>query len=238
MKIIGTNGIYGLTVSTNETEYPASNLLDIYTQRLWKSTESTSTITITTDSAVSGLYLGNTNAEAYTIEIKSIGGSTVYETHTGQISGGRLFFEFDSSYQLLNVEIEIQLMTPGPEGGNVYAGILRCGDFITLPDPQYGLKTQREDFSIKESLSNGGLYVNKRYTPRAFELSLLMTYPEFESLDEIYDAIGSNPLAMLLAEDIDNDDFWSGFFHIMESPTGSYSFYNMVDCSLQLREAV
>jgi hypothetical protein len=232
-----SDGIDSLTADTSDSEYPVSNLLDIYPQKRWQSLSSTSVLTILTTPSVSGIFICGTNAEAYIVTVKSIA-LALYETHTGTIANGRLFLLFDSTYSVNSVRIDITLVTSGPEGEDVYAGILRCGSVLDLPDPQYGLKSERQDFSIKSEFSNGGLYVYKRQTPRAYELSLTLTHAEFEELDDLYDTVGSAPFPFLLAEEINRPDYWSGFFHVVDPPSGSYAYPTFIDCSLSLREAV
>lgn len=244
MKIIYPNQIDGVVASSSNPDYPVWNLLDSKPLKVWKGTSPSGSLEITTSGTVNSLFLCNTNAETFTMTVKNVAGTVTYETQTGSyfesgvsdFTGGRIFLEFANSYSA-PVKVTITLMKEDLID-DIYAGILRCGLAVSLPDPAYGLKYERQDYSVKSEFSNGGLYVYKRQTPRSYDINILATYNQFKSLDSLYNLIGSTPVAMLISEGLNDTDYWSGFFHILDPPTGSYSFYNLVDCSLSIREAI
>lgn len=236
MKIIYPNNISGISAASEDSEYPATNMLDEKPQKIWKSENEADTITITPISGgkISGVFLGNTNAAYYTLFVRHSSGSPTYEEHSGAISNNQIMVVLDAEYSSGEI---IDISVAGGTG-YVYAGVCVCGELLSFPDPNYGLKSERVDFSIKNEFSNGGLYVYKRSTPRGYDLSIVLTHSEFAAIDEIYNAIGMAPVPILLSENISQPDYWSGFFHIIEPPSGSYSYPTMVDCSISLREAV
>lgn len=244
MKIIYPNRISSLEADTEAPEYPASNMLDDKPLKVWKGQASSGYFTIVTSGAVNGLFLCNTNADSYTMVVSNLAGTSTYETRDGDyyktrdndFTGGRVFIEFVNTYAV-PVKITLSVVQSHPISV-AYAGILRCGIVLDLPDPQYGLKSERQDFSIKSEYSNGGMYVYKRQTPRMYDLSMILTHAEFESLDGLYNAIGSAPVPILISESIERPDYWSGFFHVIDPPSGGYAYPNHIDCSLSLREAV
>jgi hypothetical protein len=65
-----------------------------------------------------------------------------------------------------------------------------------------------------------------------------MPVADYDLLDNLYLANGSFPLGMLLSDNINLDDQWSGFFHINDPPSGTYEYLTHTNCSISVKEAV
>lgn len=236
MKILYPDCINTISTGSADSDYPASNMLDNHPQKYWLagSGQTTETVTIvTTTGAVNGLGLFNTNATSGTVDVKNEAEDTTYETFA--LSGilGRFFVEFASEYtEILHIIIELTA------ADDVYVGVARCGTLLDFPDPRYGLRQNRVDYSVKEELSNGGLYVYKRNTPRAYALDFIMSRTQFNSLDSLFNTNGSLPLAILLSEKAGDDDRWGGFFHILDPPEGQYIQAQNIGVDIEVQEAV
>jgi hypothetical protein len=242
MIIMYPDCIASISALSADPDYPVSNMLDDHPQKSWKTVADfgppapvSSSITVVTDgSAAAGIALFNTNVTSGTVLVKNSTGATTYETHSISGTYGRFFVQFNSEYEEI-LSIVISLTAPT----TLYVGECRCGAFITIPNPKMsGLKFNRDDYSIKHELSNGGRYIFKRNTPRSFDLSFTMLQSEFETIDALFDENGSHPLAMLIGEGLSADNKWSGFFHIDEPPSADYGYPSHTDCSMTIKEAL
>lgn len=239
MIILYPDCISTVVAQTSDPDYPADNILNDHPQKPWKAeagTGYTCVIRLITDgSIVSGMGLFNTNATAIRVWVKDAAETTDYETHNISSAYGRYFLQFDDDYtEVLHVTIELTTPTT-----TAYVGCARVGPFISIPNPKAsGVNFGRDDYSIKHELSNGGLYVFKRNTPRKLSLSFDMLQSEFDTIDAIFDETGSHPVAMLIAEGMTDDNKWCGFFHISEAPTADYAYPQHTGCSIDLKEAI
>jgi hypothetical protein len=239
VKILYPDCISSVVAQTSDADYPDENMLNEHPQKPWKAeagTGYTCVVRLITDgSAVSGVGIFNTNATAITVWVKNADETVDYETHSLTSVYGRYFLEFTSSYNEV-LHVTISLTTPTT---TAYIGCARCGPFISIPNPKAsGVNFGRDDYSIKHELSNGGLYIFKRNTPRSFSLSFDMLQTEFETIDALFDITGSHPMAMLVAENMADDNKWCGFFHIAEPPAADYAYPQHTGCSIDLKEAV
>ena len=236
MKIIYPDSISTISADTFDSDYPAANLLDDHPQKMWKAGtgETTAVLTVVTDGAdISGLFLGGTNATSGSIAVKDTSEVTTFETVTLASTWSRYFVKFSTTYS-----VPLHIIITLTASAEVYAGVIRAGAFISTPDPKYGLKQQREDYSIKKELSNGGLYVFNRNKPVTYDLSFLMLHATYDLIDDLFYINGSLPLAFLLSDNIGLDNQWSGFFHITNPPSSSYDSPDLTNCSIALKEAV
>lgn len=236
MKILYPDCISTIAAGSEDADYPVGNLQDNHPQKVWKAAAGVTTAVVsivTTTASVAGLHVTGTNATSGTVTVKDSTEVTTYETHSLSGSWGRFFVKFNSTYtEVLHITVSLTA------AATVYAGVCRCGTLIDLPDPQYGLKQQRQDYSIKKELSNGGLYVYNRNMPRKYDLSFIVPTADFDTIDNLFLANGSLPLAFLLSDNINLDDQWSGFFHMMEPPFGGHDYLTHTAFGLSLQEAV
>lgn len=235
MKIIYPDRIYSLSASSFDAEYPVANLLYDHPSKVWKAASgvTTAVVTIVTTGTVAGIHIAGTNAVSGSVAVKNSTETITHETHAISGTFGQFFVKFDATYTAdLHVIVSLTADT------TVYAGICRSGTLISLPNPQYGLTQKRQDYSIKKELSNGGLYIYNRHIPRQYDLSFLLTYAEYNTIDALFIENGSIPLAFLIADDTDSDDQWSGFFHIVDPPSANYAYFSHLTCGFTLKEAV
>ena len=236
MKILYPDCINTTTTDSEDTDYPVENLSDNHPQKIWRAATDVLTATlsiVTSTTSVSGLCIAGTNAVSGTVTIKDSTEVTTYETHNLSGTWGRFFVKFNFTYtENLHIIVELTAAT------TVYAGILRCGTLIDLEDPQYGMKQQRQDYSIKKELSNGGLNIINRNMPRQYDLSFISVHANYDALDNLFLANGSFPLAILISDNLNLDDQYSGFFHIIDPPSGTYDYITHTGCSITLKEAV
>jgi hypothetical protein len=236
MKIIYPDCISSITADTSDPAYPAVNLLDNHPQKAWKAGtgETTAVLTVVTNGGyVSGLHIAGTNALSGTVVVKDTSEVTTFETQSISGTWGRFFVKFNTTY-VVPLHIIISLTAPV----EVYAGVCRCGTFISTADPQYGLKQKRNDYAIKKELSNGGMYIYNRNMPRQYDVTFIIPVAEADLLDNLYLANGSLPLAFLLSDNIGLNDQWSGFFHITEPPSSQYDYFTHTGVSMIIKEAI
>lgn len=236
MKILYPDRIVSVTAITEDAAYPDDNMLDEHPQKMWRAASGNTTDgfkIITSNLAVHGVGIFATNAKSGSVTVMDEAESVTYESFVLSNTWNRFFVLFATEYtEILHIDVELTA------DDTVYAGVVRCGDFVSMPNPLSGLGQSRDDHSIKQELSNGGLYIHKRNTPRRYDVSLDLTKEEFLDLDELYNLIGRAPVAMLLADGLGDDDLWSGFFHIGDPPTGKHVRPSGVKATVELREAV
>ena len=236
MKIIYPDSISSITASDSDPSYPSVNLIDNHPQKVWKAgTAVTSAVLtiVTNGSDISGLFIGGTNATSGSVAVKDTSEVTTFETQSLSGAWGRFFVKFAATYN-----VPLHIIVTLNAAAEVYAGVAKSGVFISIHDPQYGLKQKRNDYSIKKELSNGGLYVYNRNKPREYDLTFIIPTAEVDLLDNLFLANGSSPLGILLSDNLNLNDQWSGFFHIIDPPSDQYDYYTHASISLALKEAI
>ena len=236
MKIIYPDCVTNITADSQDSNYPAVNLLDDHPKKLWKALMDVTTASlaiVTSAESVAGLHISGTNAVSGTLTIKDATEAVTYETHALSGNWERFFIKFNTTYtEILHITVSLTA------SNTIYAGVLRCGTLISLPDPQYGLQQQRKDYSIKKELSNGGMNIILRDMPRGYDLSFIVSMAIYDSMDNLFLANGSVPVAVLISDNINLNEQWCGFFHIVDPLQGSYTDLNFTNFSMSLREAI
>ena len=242
MKIIYPNIITAVTASSELTQYPATNLLTENIGLVWKSTASIyapSPATIEFDDIVLkdeeyaiGIF-GIENYPGISVSFAFDESPGYIETQSDNIIDNRFWYAFMSqATESVTVTITLSSRMSYQVSEVVF------GKTITIRDPQYGVTQTRIDKSIKQELAGGGYYIHDALKPRTFGLSWIMGRDdEFESLDSLYNIRGSKPLAMLIAENLNDDMKWCGYFHMTDAPTATHDMPSHSAVSLSLREA-
>ena len=239
MKILYPNCVTGLTASSADASYPVANLSDNHPQKVWKAAAGVTTAVlsiVTSAVSVAGLCIAGTNATSGTVTVKNSTEVTTYETHSLSGAWGRFFVKFNAAYAEI-LHITVSLTAPAA----VYAGVLRCGSFILFNDPLRDPSQQREDYSIKKELSNGGLNIILRNMPRKYDLSFMAPKAQYDLIDNLYFINGSLPVGVLLSDNMylaGLGDQWSGFFHVMAPPGGKYGNGLLTGWSITIKEAI
>jgi subtilisin family serine protease len=138
--------------------------------------------------------------------------------------------------QTVSHTVEITLTA---SGAAVYAGVLRIGSGLVLKNPRYGLSEGRRDFSIVKELNNGAYYIRRRPAVRTYNIAFdtLADSGDYYDFAAVYDDKGPEPIAVLVAENMDNNEF-AIFGHIIQPFSGNYANYGVYNMSYQITEAV
>ena len=124
-------------------------------------------------------------------------------------------------------------------GETVEAGIVRAGTLLTIRNPQYGASETLVDFSVKTALRNGALYTKKLEIVRSFSYSMDVTREsQFRNLMDLYDYYGPTPFAMLIDDEVGNDNMWCVFGAFNDVPSGNHSYPSDSVVSISILEAV
>ena len=244
-----TNKATSVTASSANSSYPASNLLVGQVSKKWRSVTAipqiaTATLTIAVPAGVNNaIGIFGTNAIAMTVAVKDVTEATTYFTENFDLTPAnpvrtwdRVWKEWASNGFALHIVITL---TASATATYHECGEIVVGETITLPDPLYGVGQARENFQVIQPLAGGGFYVHPGERPRAFDLGWVMDREtEFDDLDEIYEVMGQNPIAMLLSDNANNDMKWCGYYHMIGSPKGTHAYPSFSPVSLTLREAV
>ncbi|MHB8110490.1 MAG: hypothetical protein ACYDHW_10720 [Syntrophorhabdaceae bacterium] len=229
-----TDNVTGIAASSEDANFPATNLQNDYTTDLFKAvngvTEAILTATVSKGSAVEVL---NTNA---TEAVVSAGTGATYELENG--------YALESGYELEDSESYVTTVysLPGTAGrlwadypeiavphivkvvliaaSTVEAGIFRAGNVEEFNDPQYGFEEDSIDYSIEKELNNGAGYFRKRNVVRTFsDLEIIESRANcFKMKMDIFDAVGPKPLAIRLMHKIITDDEYVLFAKRTEPP--------------------
>lgn len=226
-----------VVADTEDGSFPAEYLQNDKPKRYWKSEGSNIgviTATVAANSDQIGLF--NTNALSAAIDVKLSGVSqeTFNIDLTSPHSHNRLWQSYTE--QVANHTIEITL-TAAP-GSTVYAGVLKIGKGVSLVNPDYGLTESRRDFSIVKELNNGAYYIRKKDSVRSFGLNFIEDRAtDFYKFTQIMDYYGPSPLAVLLAENIDDLE-WAIFGHVLSPFSARHDHLNHVAAGYSIIEAV
>jgi len=244
-----SNLITAITASSANPAYPAENLFTGQISKVWRSVTAaapiaTRTLNISVPAGVTnclGVYGCNSTAIAYAI--KNAAETVTYFSGTLDPTPAsptrkynRVWLDWVSNELALHIILTLTAPTTA-----VYheVGEIVVNESLTMPDPKYGLKQGRKNLQVIQELAGGSFYIFNRPKPREFDLSLVLTRETgFDNLDEIYENVGQNPLAMLINEGAENDHKWTGFFHMMSDPKASHDYPEVSPVSLSLREAV
>lgn len=227
-----------ITADSENTSYPAINLFDNKPSKPWKAADgvTSATLTMDIDSGAKYLYIGKTNADEATVVIKNGAGVTQSTTEFELTSGTRRWNRFWCGYTQLD-EAHTAEITLETASETVYAGIARAGPGIVTDNPKFGLKNAPKDNSIIQEMSNGALYIRKRDVVRNYRGSLLISMSQFYALQDFYLANGPLPIAMLIAEGV-NDYQWCCFGHFIAPLDESYEYPDYGEMSIDILEAV
>lgn len=255
MKIIysktdrATNKATAVTASSENTSYPASNLLLEQVSKVWRSVAASAPIaTVTLNIAVpagvnNALAIFGTNATSIAYAIKNTAEDTTYFSGTLDTTPAspartfnRAWLEWTSNGNALHI---ILTLTAPTTATYHECGEIVVGETVTIPDPKAGLSQSRVNFQTIQQLAGGGYYVHAGEKPRSFDLSwVMLRETEFDDLDEIYEEIGQNPLAMMLSDGLNNDLKWCGYFHMVDAPKASHDAPTLSIINMRIREAV
>ena len=237
MILIYPEKLSSVVADTEDGSFPATYLENNKPKRYWKSAGSNIgvvTATVAADSDQIGLF--NTNAESAGIDIKVSGISQ--EMFNVDLSSPHSHNRLWQSYTKQAVAHTIEITLTAPAGEAVYAGVLKVGTGVELANPSYGLTESRRNFSIVKELNNGAYYIRQKDPVRTFNLSFLEDRAvDFYKFAAVADYYGPKPLAILLAEGIDDLE-WAIFGHLLNPFSVNHTYLNHSEISYSITEAV
>lgn len=139
-----------ITATTEDANYPLTNLKHDFLKKIYKATDTTATITLDFGSAktVDCVYLGYTNATAITITLYS---ATDVVLHTQSITPAYIGAVFTAVASCRKLAVAITAAT------NVYVGNIGVGNSYTMPGHSPKAVKEQIDQSNK-TVSSGGQY--------------------------------------------------------------------------------
>lgn len=244
-----TNRATSVTASSENTNYPDSNLILGRVSKVWRSLTGSApianvTLTVDVPSGVNNaIGIFGLNADSVVVDVKDVAETTTYFTETFDLTPSsparrydRVWKEWTSNGNALHVVITI---TATSTATYHECGEIVVGETVTIPDPMYGLAQGRESMQIVQQLAGGGYYIHDGAMPRVFDLNWIMDRStEFNDLDQIYSVMGQKPIAMLLSDRLNSDMEWCGYFHMLTAPKASHVAYDKSTIPLSIRESV
>ena len=235
------DNITSIVALSEDANFPASNLQNDFTTDLWKAAAGVLSTKITIAvSKGSAVELLNTNATSVTV-ISGYGESYVNqnsfvsqngfanvdgETTTTVIdnlpgNAGRFWADY-AGFETLPHVIKVLLTA----ASTVSAGIIRAGNVEEWNEPAYGLNEGSNDYSIKKELNNGARYLRKRNViPKFDNLSIFETRVNcFKLKRDIYDNLGSKPLAIRMVHEKITDKEFVLFACMPDAPVIDYNY--------------
>lgn len=238
-----------VTASSENPGFPATNLLLGQVSKVWRSITGAApiaaqTLTIVVPAGVNNAFgIFGCNAASIAYAIKDVTEVTTYFSgildptpSSPARTYNRAWFDWTSNGAALHI---ILTLTAPTTATYHEAGVIVVGDTIAMPDPKYGLGQGRLNNQVIQKLAGGGRYVHAGSKPRSFSLSWIADREtEFDDLDEAYETMGENPMAMLLSELSANDCKWCGYFHMASDPKAAHDYPAKSPVTLTLEEAV
>lgn len=217
MKLMEENDIINITASTEDSSYPASNMLNDSPKKRWKAnTINNQTLDVDVMSGSKGMAFFNISGiesisaislDAFNMEW---GGSTAWGSPTewGYTANSAISFTVDATdknmawvdYDYVIGATTLRLTITSKFGSFPSIGIITSGPVFECEDPQPDWDYSFIDYSIVTELSNGAFDSRDRDVVRIFSGNIFMTTTQFFDFSEKYrDSIKSNPRAWWFA---------------------------------------
>jgi hypothetical protein len=226
-----------VVADTEDGSFPATYLTNDKPKRYYKSAGSNIAVITATVAAYSDqMALFNTNAEGADVDVKLSGVSQ--ETFSIDLTSPHSHPRFWQTYTEQTAIHTIEITLTAPVGEAVYGGVLKVAKGVDIANPSYGIGESRRDFSIIKELNNGAYYIRKKDPVRTFSIQFLEDRAtDFYSFTTVADYYGPKPLAILMAEDIDDLE-WSIFGHILNPFSSDHAYIDHSKTSFSIVEAV
>ena len=217
-----TDNVTAVVASSENANFPATNLQDDFTTNLFKATGTSVKLTFSVSKG-QAIEILNTNATSATV---TVGTGGDYELESGWSLESGYSLEDDESatvvYSLPGSNGRLwadytyrstpHIVTVALSGSSVItAGIARAGVVQSFNNPKRKNKEGSDDLSIERELNNGAFYYRKRNVVREFSaLQILESRANaWIFKHSIFDAVGPEPLAIKLIDNsnITDDEF-------------------------------
>lgn len=260
MKLIYPQRITSVTADYENSSYPASNVLDNHTSRVWKSAGSTpwrGTLTCAVAGIPSGygsVAIFNTNAIRIGMQVTQISNgmaslikdwqySNYGTSYLGFVRGQTqkfydIWMDYDSTYIRANHTITISLDAGAGAGVVAQCGVVRAGDMNEFDNPQYGLNENYNDYSVIKQLNNGGIYFRKRGIAKKYSGTLIVNRNNdfYRFVNNIARPKGQTPMAWQLVDDDNYFNIYGGFEGGM--PSGTHDLFSHSSISFSIVEHI
>lgn len=239
MKIIATDLVTAVTPTSEDANYPATNVQDNFRTNPWKA-DSAGADQLVVDVAAgsNAVMLSYMNSPTVTVTVKDAGLNIIYGPtgHTIDSDNPNLWV----NYTLQGDVAEITLAFADPSAVP-YCGIVRAGyayDFNTFG---YGLSEGLKDGSISKEYNNNAVYYHliANSIVRTFGGSFLVQRDSdfYTFMHTILRTYGRGPYAMFLT-DLTNYD-WAVFGWLSTSlASGTHDYYQHSKISIDIEEGI
>lgn len=214
MEIIPEDLITEIEADTEDSEFPATNMLEKHSRETYAPAEGETSAVINIKAigaAADGLMLYYLLGDSLTITVYSathLGGSIIYgptvtdllvsDAYYTNVQIPAVWVPYTSPGADHSIKVEISRSGDEPEIGRAFAG----KRWILSQNPQWGIGNTPDDQHIIEDLDNGYEYILKRNVRkvRPATLSLRGNPPtEYHTFFHMMERIGPNPVPVLMA---------------------------------------
>ncbi|MBW2606147.1 MAG: hypothetical protein JRD05_00780 [Deltaproteobacteria bacterium] len=243
MKVIYPDRSITATADKENANYPAANVLDEHPKKLYKSTDNTAVLEVTTGAGSNGFAVFNTNAASVSAIVKK-GEPTEWASGTEWVSGTEWRTAEDPSpatiydlnpgsvgamwgeYTQIDVPHIIELTFTAAAGTILECGVVVPGTVNTFDDPRYGVKEGLRDYSISKELNNGAFYYRKRDVVRIFNFDLIEDGDTdfYTFMHSIVQLVGPGPLAWRILHSGMTNWEWVVYARNDSMPAGDHGF--------------
>ena len=254
MIIIPYDLIEEIEATSEDPEFPASNMADHHCRKTWTPATGVTSATIhlkTIGSAANALELYYLLGDSATV--------TVYDATNGSAGGGNIVYgptvhdlmvsdnyftnevkvpgvwvEYPSPGVPHSAEIEIIRTGDRPEIGRVFAG----KKWALTQNPQWGLGASPDDNSIIYDLDNGFEYIFQRNVRRVYSCSLALRGnppTEYNTFMHLTSLLGPTPVPILMAQAV-TPAYPYIFYGRIAGVKGTEAKYNLSTISFTLKE--
>lgn len=239
------------TASTEDLEFPVSNLRKQVRSKVWRSTSTTANVVFdlkTTDAVDSFAMVFRKNEvialsdsavvklQANATDVWTSPAVDVTITFDDENSMFSHYFTSDQSYQFWRISI----VDPANPYGYIEISNVILSKAITLPCPDNGFKWSLADQSSVVKTQFGQRYYNIRPNIRSLNLSVpLVEYTVMESLADLYERVGTAEVVGVVIdpnEDVFDKDRFFIYGNLTSKFEPPHKFYNIFDLPISVQE--
>lgn len=239
MKIIPIDQVTAVTASSEDANYPATNVQDNFRTNPWKSgVSSVSTLTIDVSANANAFFISYMNSATVTVTVKDAGAGVIYgpTAHTINLYNPNLWV----NYTLQAGVSQILLSFSDPGTAVPYCGIVRAGYAYDFRDFGYGLKEGLEKYGVEKDYNNAAKYDHITIIVRTFSGSFIVDRDSdfYYFMHRIIKLYGRGPYAILVSDRLTNYDW--GVFGWLDSilADGSHDHPDHSTISIAIEEGV